>query len=111
MPTTLPTPLPLRAPAPPGDPAAQLFLDSGCGGCHTLGGIAGATGTAGPNLTNVALRPTLAGNSIPNSQPMMVRWLLDPAGVKPGATMPSVGLTQQQAEDIAAFLFAQPNAP
>ena len=110
MPTTLPTPLPMRAPAPPRDPAAQLFLDSGCGGCHTLDGVAGATGIAGPNLTNVALRPTLAGNSVPKSQPTMVRWLLDPAAVKPGATMPRVGLTQQQAEQIAAFLFAQPNA-
>lgn len=34
-----------------GDPAAgkQVFLKSGCGGCHTLK-AAGATGTVGPNL-------------------------------------------------------------
>src|SRR5207244_6430575 len=52
-------PLPALTPAAnvPGDPqeGRRLFLASGCGGCHTLDGLPGATGVAGPNLTNVAL--------------------------------------------------------
>src|SRR5437764_4347307 len=47
------------APNTPGDPntGRRLVMDKGCGGCHTVGGVPGATGVAGPNLTNVALRP------------------------------------------------------
>jgi cytochrome c1 len=73
-----------------------------------VAGVPDANGTAGPNLTNVTLRPTLAGDSIPASPATLVRWLLDPQSVKPGATMPSVGLTTQQAQDLAAFLYSQP---
>jgi cytochrome c1 len=95
---------------PFGDPTAgrRLFTELGCGGCHTLPGVPGATGVAGPNLNNIGLRPTLAGESIPNSPEMMQAWLLDPQAVKPGARMPKVGLSQPEAADLVAFLFSQP---
>jgi len=89
----------------------QLIIPKGCGGCHTVAGVPGATGVAGPNLTNVVLRPTLAGNSIPMSADTMTRWLLDPPAVKPGTTMPSVGLSTDEARDLTAFLFSQPDNP
>ncbi len=38
-------------------------------------------------------------------------WLRDPAALKPGTPMPSVGLTEAEAEAIAAFLYAQPYSP
>ena len=96
-----------------GDPQVgrQLLIDKGCGGCHTVRGVPGASGLVGPNLTNVGLRPTLAGESIPNSPEMMERWLLDPAALKPGALMPSLGLTPTEARDLTAFLFSQPYTP
>jgi cytochrome c1 len=121
LPTTTPTPL--AAPADPTPPAPtpmpglqlgnpmqgrSLFQDKGCAGCHTLDGDASASGIAGPNLTNVGLRPTLAGETLPNSPEMLVRWLLDPAALKPGTRMPNVGLSQQEAQDVAAFLLSQP---
>src|SRR5689334_13664297 len=102
------------APEISGDPntGKQLILAKGCGGCHTISGVPGATGVAGPNLTNIALRPTLAGESIPNSPEMLEQWLLNPPAMKPGTTMPNVGLTQQEAVDLTAFLESQPhNAP
>ena len=122
-PTAAPTPraspaaLPRRAliPAPnvPGDPAAgrQLFIAAGCAGCHTLNDLPGATGVAGPNLTNVVLRPTLAGETIPMTADTLTRFLLEPSAVKPGSPMPSVGLTEQEARDVAAFLYSQPHNP
>jgi cytochrome c len=110
IPQSLPVAPPTHARATPESQGAQLFIASGCGGCHTLSGVSGATGTAGPNLTNVALRPTLAGDTLPNTPETMTRWLLDPGALKPGATMPRVGLSQQQAQDLAAFLFAQPDS-
>jgi cytochrome c2 len=101
------------APGVQGDPAVgrQLILEKGCGGCHTLSGVPGATGVTGPNLTNIALRPTLAGESIPNSPEMLQRWLLDPPALKPGTAMPNLGLSQQEAADLVAFLEAEPRSP
>ena len=94
-----------------GDPnvGRRLIQQKGCGGCHTVSGVAGATGVAGPNLTNIALRPTLAGDRIPNSADMLQRWLLDPSSLKPGTTMPNVGLSDQEARDLVAFLESQPH--
>ncbi len=40
-----------------GDPVERgmnLFVSSGCGGCHMIEGLAGAAGQVGPELTNVA---------------------------------------------------------
>src|SRR5437764_4378613 len=101
------------APEVGGDPAngRQLVQQKGCGGCHTIGGVPGATGVAGPNLTNIALRPTLAGETIPNSASTLEQWLLDPQSLKPGTTMPNLGLTQQEARDLTAFLESQPHNP
>jgi cytochrome c1 len=101
------------APGVAGDPnvGRRLIQDRGCGGCHTVSGVPGATGVAGPNLTNIALRPTLAGDRIPNSPEMLQRWLLDPPSVKPGTTMPNLGLSEQDARDLVAFLESQPHNP
>jgi cytochrome c len=121
LPTQTPTPVsapadvtpPVLTPAPGpplGDPThgRQLFLNRGCAGCHTLQGVASATGIAGPNLTNIGLRPTLAGDTLPNSPDTLVRWLEDPPALKPGTSMPNVGLSDGDARDIAAMLLAQP---
>jgi cytochrome c len=113
-PTTPPSasrPVPLTpAPNVPGNPDSGrgLFGASGCGGCHTLYGLPGATGVAGPNLTNVTLRPTLAGETLPMSPASLTAWLLDPAALKPGTLMPRLGLSQQEAADLTAFLYSQP---
>jgi cytochrome c1 len=101
------------APDVAGDPdhGRRLFVTAGCAGCHTVRGVPGATGVAGPNLTNVVLRPTLAGTAVPTSPVAMVRWLRDPAATKPDTTMPSLGLTEEEAQDLAAFLYSQPYNP
>jgi cytochrome c len=103
------------APAPnvAGDPndGRRLFVATGCGGCHTLPAIPAATGVIGPNLTNVVLRPTLAGETIEMSPDNLIRFLLDPAALKPGTSMPNLGLSEQQARDIAAYMYSQPHNP
>ena len=101
------------APGVAGDAAngRRLFVSAGCGGCHTLRGVPEATGVAGPNLTNVVLRPTLAGETIPLSPETLTRFLMEPGAVKPGSAMPSVGLTEAEARDVAAFLYSGPYNP
>jgi cytochrome c1 len=101
------------APNVPGDPqvGAQLMGAKGCTGCHTVEGLPGATGVTGPNLTHGTLRPTIAGESIPNSPQTLQQWLLDPPALKPGTTMPNLGLTEAEARDLVAFLESEPHTP
>jgi cytochrome c1 len=101
------------APNAPGNPEAGrgYFATKGCTGCHTLAGFTGASGVEGPTLTNISLRPTIAGESIQNTPDNLTRWIQDPPSLKPGTRMPALGLTQQEARDLAAFLYSQPYNP
>jgi cytochrome c1 len=98
------------APAPTGLSAEaqqgqQLMAQKGCGACHTIPGVAGATGNIGPGLAGVATRATIAGGAVPNNGPAdLQRWILDPPTVKPGTQMPKLGLTEQEAQQMVAYL-------
>ena len=91
---------------PGGDPARgrQLIGAYGCGACHAVPGVTGARAQVGPPLTNWAQRVYIAG-SLPNTPESLIPWLVDPQAVEPGTAMPNVGLTEQQARDIAAYLY------
>jgi cytochrome c2 len=101
-------PLASAAVLEPGSPAAegaQIIATKPCVGCHTIPGIPGATGTVGPNLAGVAGRPRIAGGAVPNSGPDdLKKWILNPPALKPGTAMPNVGLTDDEATQIVAFL-------
>ncbi len=75
-----------------------------CTGCHTISGIQGAAGILGPNLTHFADRTTFGGSTFANTSQNLDGWLHDPPGLKPGADMPDLGLTQQQIDDLIAYL-------
>ncbi len=92
----------------PGSPAAEgqmIIASEPCVGCHTIPGIPGANGTVGPNLGGVASRPTIAGGAVPNNGPDdLKKWILNPPADKPGTLMPNLGLTDDQATKIVAYL-------
>lgn len=75
-----------------------------CGACHQISGIAGATGATGPALDGFAVRAQVAGVLV-NNPDNLVRWLRDPQQVVPGNGMPDQGVTDQEARDIAAYLY------
>jgi cytochrome c len=87
------------------DRGAALIRAVGCGQCHSIPGIRGAEGAVGPPLTQFARRTFIAGQ-LPNSPDNLVRWLMDPPAVEPGTAMPALGLSAEQARDIAAYLYA-----
>ena len=89
-----------------GDPhrGAQAIRAFGCGSCHVIPGIRGADGLVGPPLTNMAQRTYIAGR-LPNRPDAMVRWVLAPRSVDELTAMPNVGLNEQQARDVAAYLY------
>src|SRR4051812_41324026 len=75
----------------------------GCGGCHLIPQISDAKGNVGPPLLHVGTRTYLAG-FISNSPENMALWIQDPQKALPGNAMPQMGITSQEARDIAAFL-------
>jgi cytochrome c2 len=76
----------------------------GCGACHTIPRVSGATATVGPPLDRIAVRQYLAGH-LPNTPDNMIRWIQAPQTVDPRNVMPNMGVTDQDARDIAAFLY------
>jgi cytochrome c1 len=95
------------------DPQSQqgvkYILQFGCGSCHTIPNIPGASGTIGPNLdgpTPIGQRKQIAGGAVPNNSPSdLAAWIMDPPSLKPGTAMPKLGLSQDQANAVAAYLY------
>ncbi len=76
----------------------------GCASCHTIPGIRGANALVGPPLTRIASRSYLAGE-IQNTPANMVRWIQHPQHIEKGTVMPEMGVTENDARDIAAYLY------
>jgi cytochrome c len=88
----------------------RVILQRGCGGCHTIPNIPGASGTIGPNLAGVKDRKQIAGGVVPNNSPQdLAAWIMDPPALKPGTAMPKLGLTQDEAAAAAAYLYTLPS--
>lgn len=83
---------------------AQVIRQFNCGSCHTIPGIRGANGVVGPPLYFFSRRTYIAGE-LPNSGENLVRWVRDPRAVEPATAMPKLGLDEQQARDVAAYLY------
>jgi cytochrome c len=87
----------------------KSILQRGCGSCHTIPNIPGATGTIGPALAGVGQRNPIAGGAVPNNGPDdLAKWILDPPSLKPGTAMPKLGLTPDEAAAVAAYLETLP---
>ena len=80
----------------------QLIMAKGCGNCHTVPGVPEAKGTMA-TLSGFASKPTIAGTA-PNNQENLEKWLKNPSAVKPSSQMPSLGLSDKDIKDLAAFL-------
>jgi cytochrome c2 len=75
-----------------------------CGVCHVIPGVAGAVGQVGPSLADYASRSYVAGK-FPNEPETLVRWIRDPPAMAPHTAMPAVPMTDQDARDMAAYLY------
>jgi cytochrome c oxidase subunit 2 len=76
----------------PGDPFLKMgydaFFRGECHSCHTIRGTS-AKGTAGPDLTHVGGRKSLAAGTLNNHIGTMAGWIAGAQDVKPGSKMPS----------------------
>lgn len=108
----LPTPTPSQEELT--DPVAlgqRVFLDNGCGGCHTIDGL--SVGTVGPNLTQIS---TVAATRIPgmSSEEYIRESIVDPSAYVVEGYPDNVMLQTfaeliepSQLDDLVAFLLAQ----
>jgi cytochrome c oxidase subunit II len=85
----------------------KLFTTKGCVACHSLQAVDAPKGMVGPNLANVGARSYLAAGTLKNTDVNLARWIRDPQGIKKGVLMPSLGLSESEAQALAAFLRAQ----
>lgn len=93
------------APSTPASEGQSLIAQKGCGACHAVPGVSGANGVIGPSLAGIASRPAIAGGAVPNTGPDdLKRWIMDPPAVRPGTSMPKLGLTDDEATRIVAYL-------
>jgi cytochrome c len=81
----------------------DLIEHYGCGSCHMIPGVRGADGLVGPPLIAMGSRTFIAGE-LANTPDNMVRWVMDPQDVEPGTAMPDLGVTKDEARNIAAYL-------
>ena len=82
----------------------RLVTQYQCGACHAIPEVPGAGGDAGPPLEHFG-RLSYIANGIPNQPARLTAWLIDPPAMKPGTAMPALGLTEQEARHMAAFLY------
>jgi cytochrome c1 len=82
---------------------ARAMVTYGCGACHTIPGVKGADALVGPPLTKFGRRAFVAGK-LANTPANLMQWIQHPQDVVPGNDMPDVGVTEDDARNIAAYL-------
>jgi cytochrome c len=88
------------------DRAPVLLVRYGCAGCHTIQGVPGARGLAGPPLTGIGKR-VFIGGIVSNTPDNLIEWIANPRGLSPRTAMPVTGISPDEARDVAAYLYAQ----
>lgn len=78
----------------------------GCGSCHVIPGVRIARGLVGPPLTDFAGRAYIAGR-VTNTAENLVAWIQRPDSVEPGTVMPTLGVSERDARDIASYLYLE----
>lgn len=94
-------------------PQARVFVERGkallgqyqCGACHAIPGVPIARGPVAQPLDAWSQRSYIAGR-LPNTPAMLAQWIMAPQALVPGTAMPSMGVSAQDAEAMAAFLFS-----
>jgi len=80
-----------------------VFMERTCANCHAIGGTE-AIATIAPDLSHVASRGYLGGGAIENSSENLRLWLKNPDAIKPGCKMPNFNLSDEQLDELVAYL-------
>ena len=75
-----------------------------CGACHEVPHVTGAAGVIGPSLDGFS-RHSFIADGLPNTVSNLIAWIRFPRAVEPATAMPTLGLGDQEARDVAAYLY------
>lgn len=89
--------------APDRDRGREALSQYACTACHIIPGVTGPDVHVGPSLEGIASRKLIAG-TLANTPENLARWLRETQKVKPGTAMPQLGVVQEDARDMAAYL-------
>ena len=81
----------------------RVFEHRACMNCHAIVGTT-AKGTFGPDLTHLMSRATIAAGAAANTPGNLRAWIQDPNTFKPGALMPAMQLSDQETNEVVAYL-------
>ncbi len=89
-----------------GYPAAGkiAFRRLGCGACHRTGMVSGTGGEVGPPLQGLGARAEIAGKLSADPQ-NLIAWIRHPQTISPGVGMPDIPMSDQDARNVAAYLY------
>lgn len=90
-----------------GDPdrARDLMRKYGCAGCHSVPGVRAPGGRAALPLADVGARVYIGG-VLTNNGDNLVRWIVNPKAFTSNTAMPVTGISEAEARDVAAYLYA-----
>ena len=97
-----------RQTQPPPEPTEEatigrnVFIESGCGECHSIEGI--SNGTSAPDLTHLASRLTLGAGTLPNSTDHLRDWVSRPQDFKEGVDMENAELSVEDLRALVVYL-------
>src|SRR5688572_26866571 len=102
-----PTPPALYVPGASPDRGRMLVQKYSCGACHTIPGVRAAAGSVGPRLDRMKEQIYVAG-ILPNTPQNLTFWITSPKKADPQTVMPELGISEDDARDIAAYLYRIP---
>lgn len=77
---------------------------AGCAACHRIPGVRWPKGAVGPSLEGFADQGLIAGR-VPNRPDLLAAFIRNAPAVLPGTTMPAMPLSEEEARDVAAYLY------
>jgi sulfur-oxidizing protein SoxX len=83
----------------------RLIEAEGCATCHRIPGVQWPRGAVGGSLDGLQTQTMLAGR-FPNRPEVLIAWLRNAPAMAPDTAMPASGLTEDQARDVAAYLYS-----
>jgi cytochrome c len=91
---------------PGGDPGAgrEAIRRYGCTSCHVVPGIQAAEAHVGPPLHDFAKRSYIGGVA-PNTTANLILWIQSPQAISEQTAMPPLGVSEEEARDMAAYLY------
>lgn len=75
-----------------------------CGSCHRIPGLDWPEGSVGPPLDGFADQTLIAGR-LPNRPDVLTAFVRNAPALVPGTTMPAMPMSEEEARDVAAYLY------